>query len=195
MDKEAQHPQGGSTWPGWWAIGKEVWQELGKDNVSVLAAGVAFYALLSIFPALTALISLYGLVADPAAVEQQVSALQGVVPSEALSLVSQWLRTLLRRPPSTFSTGLILSLSLSLWSARYATGAMMTALNVAYDKPESRGLIWFNVVAFGLALVLILFGALPSGWWPCSRPQSVCCHCQLACGASSGWCDGQSLRR
>ena len=165
----------------WWAIAKRVWQQTGEDNISILAAGVAFYSLLSIFPALAALVSVYGLVADPTIVQRELHGLRGVLPADAVSLLSGWLEQLAQRPRSSFGTGLVLSLLLSLWTARYATGAMMTALNVAYDEPESRSLLMFNAVAFALTAVLILFDIvvvalvavmpavlgllpLPSGW-------------------------------
>ena len=81
-----------------------------------------------------------------------------MLPPDAVSLLSGWLQQLAQRPRSSFGTGLVLSLLLSLWTARYATGAIMTALNVAYDEPESRSLLMFNAVAFALTAVLILFG-------------------------------------
>jgi len=71
---------------GWWAILKRTWTQMSEDNVSMLAGGVAFFAMLSIFPALTALVSLYGLVADPTTVEQQVAAMGTVLPPEALQI-------------------------------------------------------------------------------------------------------------
>lgn len=151
-------PSAAAHGPGWWAIVRRVWRQLGEDNISVLAAGVGFYSLLSIFPALTALVSLYGLAADPHAVQQQLESLRGVLPPDAVSLLSGWLQHLVQRPRSSFSTGLVVSLLLSLWSARYATGTMMTALNIAYDAPESRNLLRFNAVALALTAGLILFG-------------------------------------
>lgn len=164
-----------------WSIVANVWRQVGEDNISVLAAGVAFYSLLSVFPALTALVSLYGLFADPAIVQQQLNDLRDVLPADAISLLSKWLQHLVQRPQSSFGTGLIVSLALSIWGARYATGTMMTALNVAYDEPESRNLLRFNAVALLLTIVLVLFAIasvtlvavlppvigllpLPSGW-------------------------------
>src|SRR4051812_47028103 len=76
---------------GWWAILKRTWAEMSEDNVSMLAGGVAFFAMLSIFPALTAMVSLYGLVADPGTVERQVAAMGTVLPPEALQIISGWL--------------------------------------------------------------------------------------------------------
>ena len=140
----------------WWSFIPSVWRQVGEDNVSILASGVAFYSMLSIFPALTALVSLYGLFADPSIVQQQLNDLRGVLPEDAVSLLSAWLQQLVDRPQSSFGVGLMVSLALSLWGARSATGTMMTALNIAYDEPESRNFLLFNVVALALTVALVL---------------------------------------
>src|SRR5205807_1273683 len=70
--------------PGWWRILANTWTELDRDHVSIMAAGIAFYALLSIFPGMSALISIYGLAADPAVIERQLNAVSGILPQEAL---------------------------------------------------------------------------------------------------------------
>jgi membrane protein len=121
---------------------------------------MAFYALLSIFPALTAVVSLYGLVADRTAIEQQVTAMQGVLPPEAVKLVADWLHTLLQAPPQKFGVGLIISVLLALWTARSGTGMLMTAVNICYGETEKRNVLWFNVTAFALTAALVLFGIL-----------------------------------
>ena len=142
---------------GWWEIAKRVWQQMGEDNVSNLAAAVAFWALLSLVPALTALVSLYGLVFDPHAVQQQLAATSGVLPEEATKLISDQLNTLLRNP-SKLSTGLVISVVFALWTARSGTGMMMTALNITYDEEEKRNIIWFNIHALALTAGLVVFG-------------------------------------
>ena len=75
----------------WWAILAPTWRRMSKDNLSALAAGAAFQSLLSLFPTLTAVVSLYGLVADPNMVERQIRAMQGVLPPEAVKLIATWL--------------------------------------------------------------------------------------------------------
>src|SRR5690242_20268224 len=80
-------------------------RRIGSDNLPALAAGIAFYALLSLFPALTAAVSLYGLVADRIAVERQIAALAGLLPHEAVALVAAWLETLVQGPPARFGVG------------------------------------------------------------------------------------------
>src|SRR5436305_6765489 len=96
--------------PGWWAILTNFWAELDRDHVSIMAAGVAFYALLSIFPGMSALISIYGLLADPAIIERQLTALSGVLPQEALKLLSDQLHGLVAAPRGRLGIGLIVSL-------------------------------------------------------------------------------------
>ena len=145
---------------GWWAILKRTWAQMSEDNVSMLAGGVAFFAMLSIFPALTAMVSLYGLVADPRTVEQQVTAMGAVLPPEALQIISGWLHNLVEQPTQKFGISLIVSVALALWSARAGTGMLMTALNICYGEKETRNFFWFNLQALALTLGLVLFGIL-----------------------------------
>ena len=70
---------------GWWEVLKRVWDEVGRDNMSIIAAGCGFYALLALFPAITALVAIYGIVADPGTIEQQVGALSGTFLSTELT--------------------------------------------------------------------------------------------------------------
>lgn len=142
----------------WWTILTRTWRRASKDNLSGLAAAAAFYALLSIFPALTAVVSLYGLVADPNTVERQVTAIQGLLPPEAVKLVATWLKTLVHGPPVRFGIGLVLSVLLAFWSAWSATGMLMVAVNVCYGEREKRNFVWFNLRALTLTLGLALFG-------------------------------------
>jgi len=146
--------------PGWGGILAELWAELDRDNISVIAAGVAFYGLLAIFPGMSALISIYGLVADPAVIEGQVAALSGVLPQDALKLLSDQLHSLIAAPPAKLGIGLIVSLLLALWSAMSGTGALMRALTVAYEEQDRRGVVGFYGRAFALTVGIGLFGLL-----------------------------------
>jgi membrane protein len=153
-----------AEWPseiparGWWDIVKRVWTRVGEDNVSMMAAGVAFYALLSLFPGLTALISLYALVADPAQVESFVSSMQGILPDEALKLIATQTDQLLSAGTGKLGLGLAISLIFALWSTNYATAMLITALNGAFEEKEKRS--YLKVTATGLAMTsaLVLFG-------------------------------------
>jgi len=141
-----------------WTILTRTWQRMSRDNLSGLAAAAAFYALLSIFPTLTALVSLYGLVADRTMVARQVRAMEGILPPEAVSLVATWLKAFVQGPPSRFGVGLIVSLLIALWSAWSATAILMTAIQTCYGEEEQRGFVRFNLHAVGLTVGLALFG-------------------------------------
>jgi membrane protein len=142
----------------WWELLSHTWQRISRDNLSALAAAAAFYALLSIFPALTAMVSLYGLITDPSMVGRQVTAMQGVLPPEAAALIATWLQAFVKGPPSRFDIGLIVSVLLAFWSAWSATGMLMTAVNTCYGEQENRNFVWFNLRAVALTAGLALFG-------------------------------------
>lgn len=152
--------------PRWRVVLWRVWAQLHANHVSMLAAGVAFYAFLSLFPGLVALVALYGLVADPVAVEDSIASLGGVLPDAAQSVISDQLRALSSHDGTTLSVTLAFSIVIAWWSAAAAMKALMEALNVAYGVAEQRGLVRFNVEALILTLgaigmmVLALFGVV-----------------------------------
>jgi membrane protein len=133
---------------------------MSKDNLSALAAAAAFYALLSIFPTLTALVSLYGLAADPTMVERQVTAMEGILPPEAITLIATWLHALNQGPPERFGVGLVVSVLLAVWSVWSATGILMSAVNICYGGEEKRTFVRFNLEALALSAGLALFGVV-----------------------------------
>src|SRR6185437_9594081 len=144
---------------GWWQVAERVYSESVRDNLSVVAAGCAFYALFAIFPALSALISLYGLVADPANVAQNFGILAHVLPNQAYDIVIDQIRRVAEASEHTLGWSLLISLGLALWSANAGAQAMFTALNIAYEEPERRSLFHFYLSALTFTLVGI-FGAL-----------------------------------
>jgi membrane protein len=146
--------------PGWGRILANTWAEFDRDHVSIMAAGIAFYALLSIFPGMSALISIYGLAADPAVIERQLNAISGILPQEALTLLSDQLHTLVAAPPGRLGVGLIVSLSLTIWSATSGTGVLMQALTIAFEEKETRGLVPFYLRAVGLTVGVGLLAVL-----------------------------------
>jgi membrane protein len=154
--KRAPVPTRGWARRGWTFVWNAS-QRLSDHNTSVLAAAVAFYSFLSIFPAITALVSLYGLVANPHDVERQIGALQAVLPAEAISPIASWLHSLAQKPPGHFSLGFAISTAIAVWTAGYATGTLMTALDLAYDVAEQRSFFRFYAVALLLTTLLILF--------------------------------------
>jgi membrane protein len=156
----------GAAWPseipgrGWWDIVMRVKDNNSRHNVSLVAAGMAFYTFLAIPSAITALVSLYGLIFDPRNVERQVETMQGVLPGEAVNVLSGQLQAITSRPASTLGIGLVVSIVLAIWSARSATSSMITALNITYEEPERRNFIWLQAISFGLTLGAVLFAVL-----------------------------------
>ena len=116
---------------GWWQVVQRVWTESGRDNLSVVSAGCAFYALFAIFPALSALISLYGLTANPATVEQQFGMLAEVLPAQAYDIVIQQIQPIADASGQSLGWSLAVSLALAFWSATAGTQALFAALNIA----------------------------------------------------------------
>lgn len=133
-----------------------VWRALARHNISIMAAGIAYYAMLSIFPGMSALVLTYGLVADPQIIARHVTALTGVLPSEALKLLSDQLNVLISAPAERLGIGLIVSVLIAIWSATSGTSAMMNALTIAYEGKEERGLLHF----YGLSIALTIGGVI-----------------------------------
>ena len=131
---------------------KHTRREVKQDNLTIVAAGVAFFAVLAIFPALAALISIYGLVADPAAVEQQVASLRGVLPAEAADLIGRQLSRIASGSSQTLGWSLALSVLLGLWSANKGMKGLIQGLNIAYGEEDRRS--WFKRTAIQLGLTL-----------------------------------------
>lgn len=145
---------------GWWDILVRVKDEMAKDNLSVLAAGVGFYSLLAIFPALAAAVSIYGLAFDPHGVEQQISMVIGLIPEEARTIITDQLSAITSQPRQGLGFGVLFTLLFALWSASAAAQTLMTGLNVVYDEPERRGVISFHAMALILTLGGIVFGLI-----------------------------------
>jgi membrane protein len=142
---------------GWRDILLRVKDETSKDNISMIAAGVAFYLMLAIFPMLAATVSIYGLVADPADVQRNFEAVAGVIPEDARSIMVDQLTAVTSASGGQLGFGVVLSIALTLWSASRGVIAMITALNIAYDEKEKRSFIKLNAIALALTLALIVF--------------------------------------
>jgi len=145
---------------GWGDILRRTRAEAGNDNLSIVSAGVAFYLLLSLVPALAAVISIYGLVADPATVETQINALGELLPSQAQELIAGQLERIASGSQAGLGLGAVLGLLLTLWSTAKGMKALIVALNISYDEHESRGFIKLNLVALGLTVLCVLIGLL-----------------------------------
>jgi membrane protein len=140
---------------GWFQVTKRAWGEAKADQVPLLAAGVAFYSFLSLFPAMIAAVTVYGLVSDPATVARQTEQLSNALPNDAASLITDQLNAIASSPQQSLGLGLIIALALALWSASGGVGNLMTAVNLAYDEEETRGFLKRKALA-----LLFTFGAI-----------------------------------
>lgn len=132
-------------------------ERVSRDNLTLVAAGVAFYALLALFPALGVMVSLYGVVADPGQIARQIEGFGNLLPPEALKLLADALQSIVQGGSNKHDIALIASLLVSLWSAKAALSAVMTGLNIAYRQKDERSFVMQNVTAFGLTLGGIVF--------------------------------------
>jgi membrane protein len=142
---------------GWGDVLRRFNARLGKDHISIVAAGVAFYGMLAIFPALAALVSIYALVADPADIQNQMTAVQGAVPEEVYSIITRQLQQIAGQSSGALGIGVVISILFALWSAAKGTKSLIIALNIAYREDEQRGFIKLNTVALLLTLMAVLF--------------------------------------
>lgn len=151
---------GGLSRSQWWQTLLRVKQQVSKNQLSIIAAGVAFYFLLAVIPALTAMMSLYGLLFDPHDVIEQINGLGGILPGQALELLTVQLSDLAQTNRDALGLGVAGGLVLALWSSSVGVRKLMDALNVAYGVSESRGFIERTVLALALTLGALLVGVL-----------------------------------
>ena len=112
-----------------------------------VAAGLTFYGILAIFPAITALVSIYGLFADPAVIQKQLAHFSGMLPEGAISVIGDQVQRIAAQSGGTLGFAFILGLALALWSANAGVKALFDALNVAYEIEETRGFFRLNAVS------------------------------------------------
>ncbi|MGZ2411168.1 membrane protein [Sphingomonas sp. F9_3S_D5_B_2] len=151
---------------GWKEIALRTWKESSKDNVSLVAAGVAFYGFLAMVPMLGATVLTYGLVASPETVLHNVQSLATTLPKDVATLIGDQLLNVVKTSSGKKGFGLTVALAVALWGARNAAGSIVIALNIAYEEEEKRG--WFKVTLLSLAItvaavVLALVGAAAVG--------------------------------
>ena len=143
-----------------WTVVNRVSTRVGQDNLMLIAAGIAFYGMFAVFPALGALVSIYGLFGDTHVVQAQVQQLTVLLPRETAMLINESLKALLAKPNASLNSGLLISLALAIYGARAGTSSLMSGLNVALERREQRGFIHFNLLALGLTLGAILFAVV-----------------------------------
>ena len=142
---------------GWKDILVRVRAEAKDDGVTLMSAGVAFYALLALVPGLVALISIYGLLAEPSDVKDQVTSTLSAAPVEVRELVTAQLEAIVESAGGDAVVGVILGIVLALWSASSGVGHLVEAINRTYDEKETRGFLRLKIISLALTVGSVLF--------------------------------------
>jgi membrane protein len=152
-------------WRGWKDIFWRVYSEIGEDRLLAVAAGVVFYGLLALFPAITAFVSLYGLFARGETLGAHLSLLAGFIPGGAFEIVQEQITRIVQKGDVKLGFTFLFGLGLALWSANAGMKAIMDALNVVYDESEKRSFVTLNLVSLAftlsaIATLLVAIGAV-----------------------------------
>ena len=148
---------------GWKDIVWRSYEEMNKDRILAVAAGVTYFGLLALFPAITALVSMYGLFADAATINDHLTAMSGFLPGGALDVIGDQVKRITAQGEGTLGFAFFFGLALSLWSANAGMKALFDALNVAYDEEEKRGFFALNLASLTFTLGAIAFVLLAVG--------------------------------
>ncbi|MEO1362324.1 MAG: YihY/virulence factor BrkB family protein [Pseudomonadota bacterium] len=167
--RDAHSPQD-ITRAGWLDVAARVWAGIGDLHIALLAAGVAFYGLLSLFPAITAGVAITGLFYDPAALIDQAGWILNMLPQSASDLITGQLTEVAAAGQGTLGLAALLSVAVALWSASNATGSLVEGLNLIYEQDDTRGFVKTKAlvigltlcILLGLALLLIVVAAIPA---------------------------------
>jgi membrane protein len=164
----AQHGrQADSPWqmplPAWKDVALRTWRESSKDNVGLVAAGVAFYGFLALVPMLGALVLTYGLVAEPQTVIDHARSLTAVLPTDVAVLIADQLLGVVATSGEKKGLGLLVALAIALWGARNAAGSIVTALNIAYEEEEKRGFIKVTLLSLAMTVAAVAMALLAMG--------------------------------
>jgi len=149
----------------WKYIFVGTYRRIDRDRILATAAGVVFYGLLAIFPAITALVSSYGLLADPSTISDNLRSLALMLPKDSFAIVQEEIGRVLAKENSTLSMTFIFGLLLAVWSANAGVKAILDALNVACEEQEKRSFIRLNLVSLAftvaaLGAILVMVGAV-----------------------------------
>jgi membrane protein len=142
---------------GWKDILLRIWKNIGRDRVVVVAAGVTFYSILAVFPAIAALVALYGLFADPATITSHLDSIAGLVPGGAIEVMRDQITRVTSQGSTTLGLTFIVSLLVSLWSANAGMKSLVDALNLVYNESEKRGLVKLNLMSLAFTVLTIVF--------------------------------------
>ena len=139
---------------------KDVIDRVGADNLTLVAAGVAFYGFLALFPAVAATVAVFGLVADPFIVEHQLVDLAGFLPKSAIDLLVSAVHAVAEKPPGQLGVTFAVSVAIALWSARAGITSLMTGLDIAYRVRELRSFVMSTIIGLALTLGGVVVAAI-----------------------------------
>ena len=145
---------------GWMDVLWRIYNQLQNDRLLAVAAGVVFYILLALFPALTALVSLYGLVSDPAEINAQLALLAGVVPSDVVAIIRDQVTRVSEARSGSLGLGFLIGIAFALWSTNGGMKAIIDSLNVVYDEREERSFVVLTLVSFAFTIGSLVFVVL-----------------------------------
>src|SRR5438094_4850941 len=148
---------------GWKDILLRIWKNIGKDRIIVVAAGVTFYSVLALFPAIAALVALYGLFADPTSITSHLDSIAGVMPGGAIEVIRDQITRVASQGRTTLGLTFIAGLLASLWSANAGVKSLFDALNLVYNEPEKRSFIWLNIISLTFTVLAIVFALVATG--------------------------------
>lgn len=154
---------------GWWDITKRIFTQMSRDNLSLVAAGVAFYALLAIFPALAALVSIYAYFASPTDIGAHLSQVIELLPESTGELILSQIASFAQSSSTSLSLSAIGTLILTIWSSSKGSQALITACNISYQEYEKRSFFKAQLVRFLFsigAIVVAIFALLIIGILP-----------------------------
>jgi len=142
---------------GWKDILLRVYRGISENRILLVAAGVTFYAFLAIFPGIAALISVFGLFADPASVANHLDTIANVVPGGAIDLLREEMTRLASQGGATLGVSFLVSLAMSLWTANSGVKAIFDALNIVYGEDEKRSFLKLNAITLSVTLGIVVF--------------------------------------
>lgn len=134
-----------------------LYQNIGEDYIGLLAAGVAFYFFMAAFPALAALISLYGLFSDPAFIPDQLDHLNRFIPPESLKILADQAGSIAGSDGAALGLGFVIGILLTIYSTTKGVSALIQGLNIAYNLKERRNILMLNYTAFTLTFVMMVY--------------------------------------
>ncbi len=138
-------------------FGRCLLDNISQDYVGLVAAGIAFYFLMAAFPALAAIISLYGIFSDPNFVSEQLDSLSPFLPAEAFNILADQAQTLVSSTSDALSISFIISTMFAVYSATKGMVALMQGFNIAYNEKERRNMIVLKITAFSLTLIMMIY--------------------------------------